>query len=371
MTNDDDAATVEARPACLADLPVPVLALVLGAVGVRDGLRAAAAAECLRDGLVNHVRAGITHVPWRTALRKAVAHECAFAFDPRDDSMTRRAGGDWLRCWQGDLDCQDRVARFGFYRNATVWVNGDDALAIAWERRSRLIHYPGADRGVHPAATLPKRLRDGTSPLVVLVVNESEEELDWLSPQAMEAFQATWDAGRELTLDQVPFGPPRCLYINDLREYFRYWQDRHGQTRGCFELERNCDATDLTTPRIFLAPFNDVHDEWHTLHCHLCLHGSAATDTVVGLIYPPDVELAMPNDQGSGLSTPGLDGLSQLTFELPLKLRLSMLTRDERAVRAASRFGKWDYRTHSYGGLTRQQRAMLGNFDDRRHGFCR
>ena len=40
MTNDDDdAATVVSRSACLADLPVPVLAHILSAVGVRDGLR--------------------------------------------------------------------------------------------------------------------------------------------------------------------------------------------------------------------------------------------------------------------------------------------------------------------------------------------
>ena len=72
------ATTVE-TPLNLVDLPAPLLAKILGAVGVCDAHRVAAAtATIMRDGLVQHVRAWLPatrQLSWRDALKAGVQQE--------------------------------------------------------------------------------------------------------------------------------------------------------------------------------------------------------------------------------------------------------------------------------------------------------
>ena len=73
------ATTVETPLLTLVDLPAPLLAKILGAVGVCDAHRVAAAtATIMRDGLVQHVRAWLPatrQLSWRDALKAGVQQE--------------------------------------------------------------------------------------------------------------------------------------------------------------------------------------------------------------------------------------------------------------------------------------------------------
>ena len=288
MTNDDDdAATVVSRSACLADLPVPVLAHILSTVGVRNGLRAAAAAECLRDGLVTLVRADMPEarrLSWRTAVRAGVAHECAFAFDALGDGMTRRAGGEWLRCWRGELRVGRERSRFAFYRVAADWVHGNDGnlqivfppelnLGLQIESAPELSlvheqHYsPGiwsVDDCLPPGPCVP-----------FLVLNEPTEEERGVAGHANFFGPAQrWRALSHL-LDHL---------INEAR-----WASLEG--RACFELGR---ASCMTYwPQLFLAPWNHVKARLGLRlpdsASSILMGGHGTTQSVVGVAYPARV----------------------------------------------------------------------------------
>ena len=288
MTNDDDAATVEARPACLADLPVPVLAHILSAVGVRDGLRAAAAAECLRDGLVTLVRSDMPaarRLPWRKAVRAGVAHECAFAFDALGDGMTRRAGGEWLRCWRGELRVGHERSRFAFYRVAADWVRADNdgnlqivfppelnlGLQIESAPELSLVHEQHYSPGIWSVDDcLP------SGPCVpFLVLNEPTEEERGVAGHANFFGPAQrWRALSHL-LDHL---------INEAR-----WASLEG--RACFELGR---ASCMTYwPQLFLAPWNHVKARLGLRlpdsASSILMGGHGTTQSVVGVAYPARV----------------------------------------------------------------------------------
>ena len=294
MTNDDDAATVEARPACLADLPVPVLAHILSAVGVRDGLRAAAAAECLRDGLVTLVRADVPaarRLPWRTAVRAGVAHECAFAFDALGDGMTRRAGGEWLRCWRGELRVGRERSRFAFYRVAADWVNGVGSSRADNDGNIQIMFPPELNLGlqIESAPELSLVHEQHYSPGIwsvddclppgpcvpFLVLNEPTEEERGVAGHANFFGPAQrWRALSHL-LDHL---------INEAR-----WASLEG--RACFELGR---ASCMTYwPQLFLAPWNHVKARLGLRlpdsASSILMGGHGTTQSVVGVAYPARV----------------------------------------------------------------------------------